>query len=52
MMTNLERDLLEACREAIEGLYVEHAENCEDKECSYLQTYNKLEQAIAKAETN
>lgn len=42
-------DLLAACEEALNGLYVEHVENCTLKDCSYTDTGKKLSAAIKKA---
>ncbi len=42
-------ELLESAQEALQGLYVEHAENCNDHECAYLETYQRLTEAITKA---
>jgi len=43
--------LLAACKGALEGLYVEHAETCcDEQDCSYMDTYNVLIQAIEEGE--
>ncbi len=36
------KELIALCREALEGLYTEHAENCHMEDCSYMETYYKL----------
>ena len=40
------QDLLAVAREALHGLYVEHAENCHDPDCSYVRTYEELSRVI------
>ena len=42
--------LLRAAKDALEGLYVEHAENCADKDCPYTKTYNDLRSAVEHAD--
>ena len=55
-LEGINKELLAVCKDALEGLYVEHAECCsldgdeKQEPCPYMETYRELQRVIDKAE--